>query len=60
MSRPELKTHCVDLIAYLKFRFSGETHQKRPEIDGIAKQTQDNLTAKVLGPKTSETSVVNK
>ena len=44
-SRPELKTYCVVLITYSKFRFSGETPQKRPEIDGITKQTQAYLLA---------------
>ena len=41
---PARLTVCY-LITYAKFRFSGETPQKRPEIDGIAQQTQAYLLA---------------
>ena len=37
--------HCVYLITLLKIRFWRVTPQKRPEIDGITKQTQADLLA---------------
>jgi hypothetical protein len=42
------QTHYVYLITYSKFRFwpfLARNASKRPEIDGIAKQTQDYLLA---------------
>ena len=35
----------MKLITYSKFRFSGETPQERPNIDGLAEQPQAYLLA---------------